>query len=244
MKLTDDIFLRMTRAAASGGVNPGHDLGLLGPELSARAADTADMRENLWLLYAITVGMKATRVLEIGTNDGTSTLAFAKAVAETGGKVTTVDITEVPVAQALIDKLELGGHVEFIRGDSKDVLPRLHAEGRQFDAALIDGDHSHVGAWRDLEMVDKLLVTGGVVFTHDNWMMAVDVDMAKPVGQRGTPGCGLLGVDMMTGVNSIADWRGVIFPFGSNLGVWRRWRDVFGELMKNAEAARQQGLIP
>ena len=123
MKLDDATFMRLAR----GDFDP---KSLIEDRaLAERCSDTADMRQNLWLLYSLAVGICARDMLEVGANDGTSTLALLKAAHETDGRVLSVDVVDVPHARAIVGALELGDRWEFRLGDSRDVLPALRADG-------------------------------------------------------------------------------------------------------------------
>jgi predicted O-methyltransferase YrrM len=233
MSTLDDEFFDITR----GTRNPGRELP---SELASQATDSSDMRQNLPILYGIVAGLDAKDVLEIGTSDGTSTLALLKAVAETGGHLTSIDIVDVPVAKALVERYGMTAHWTFVKGDSGEVLKRLQAEGRQFDSVLVDADHTRAGATRDFVEASKMLRKGGVMFTHDNWMSACDYDASKPFGQRATEGCAFLGLELLTG----SDWVGVVLPFNCNLGIFRRRSDCVGEVVNGINLARQAGYIP
>src|SRR5271154_3951256 len=151
--LDDQTLLDITR----GVRNPGRELP---PQLTQHATDTADMRQNLPILYGIVAGLGAQSVLEIGTSDGTSTLAFLKAVSETGGHVTSIDIADVPVAKVLIEQYGLTARWTFLQGSSHDVLTRLVQENRVYDAIFVDGDHTRAGATRDFAQASRRLRKG------------------------------------------------------------------------------------
>jgi hypothetical protein len=231
--LDDKTFLDIAR----GLCNPGRELP---SEIAAYAADTADMRQNLSILYGIAYGTGAQNVLEIGTSDGTSTLALLKAVSETGGHLTSIDIVDVPVARALVDKFGLSKHWTFVQGDSQVVLSQLLAQRREYDCILVDAGHSRAEATADFTQSSKMLRRGGVMFTHDNWMVAIDHDFSKPFGSRGTAGCGFLGLELLTG----QDWVGVVFAFNCNLGVFRRRSECVGEISASIAESRKLGLLP
>jgi len=230
--LDDQTLLDITR----GVRNPGRELP---PQLAQHATDTADMRQNLPILYGIVAGLGAQSVLEIGTSDGTSTLAFLKAVSETGGHVTSIDIADVPVAKVLIEQYGLTARWTFLQGSSHDVLTRLVQENRVYDAIFVDGDHTRAGATRDFAQASRMLRKGGVILTHDNWMAACDHDFSKPFGQRGIEGCAFLGHELLTG----SDWVGVVFTFGCNLGIFRRRSECVGEIVASIEESRKVGLV-
>lgn len=233
---------------ARGDLNPGREL--LPPALADRACDTADMRDNLWLLYALTMGLsrptpdsrKPVRVLEIGVSDGTSTLAFLKAVHDSDGHVTSIDVSEVPVAAALIGKFRLQERWTFIHADSANVLPGLSSEGLYYDLILVDGDHTYERALLDVKFALRLLTPGGILLLHDSHLMAVDHDWNKPHGQRGTPGCGRVASRIFEeGMNGL---EGLVLPFGYNLSVLRRRKDNLEQLREPLREARIKGLLP
>jgi hypothetical protein len=198
------------------------------------------MRQNLPILYGIVAGLGAQSVLEIGTSDGTSTLAFLKAVSETGGHVTSIDIVDVPVAKALVAQYGLSERWSFIQGHSHEVLARLRHEERIYDVIFVDADHTRAGATRDFELASKMLRKGGVMFTHDNWMASCDHNFSKPFGQRGIEGCAFLGHELLTG----PDWVGLVFPFNCNLGIFRRRSECVGEVAAAIDESRRVGIIP
>ena len=57
--------------------------------------------------------------------------------------------------------------VEFYAEESQIVLPRLLAEGRQFDLAFLDANHRFEGVFLDLIYSGRLLKEGGIVFVDD-----------------------------------------------------------------------------
>ena len=242
-KLDDHTFGQIAR----GEINPGRDL--LPPELANLACDTTDMRDNLWLLYALTMGLtrptagaplqrRDINVLEIGVSDGTSTLAFLKAAYDSGmGHVTSIDVADVPVAKALIGLFEMHDRWTFMHGDSKEMLSRL---GGHYDVILVDGDHTYEGAQRDFLRAEDLLARGGFLLLHDSHLSAVDHDWTKPMGERGRPGCGVFAMDLLY----MKHLSGFVLPFGYNLAIFRRASDSVNELRLSIMAAQEKGLLP
>jgi len=214
-KLSDEMLFAMTRPKERGGVNPGRDL-LTNPELVNRALDNSDMRENLLPLYSFIVGANAKRVLEIGTSDGTSTLALLKAAHEIEGHVTSIDISDVPVAEALVNHFQLRSRWKFIQGNSHDVLPRLRAEGNVYDFVFVDGDHSYEGALKDVIDVAAMLIPDGFLVLHDSLMMR-SADEA---------GCGVVAHEILRG----DEWNGLVLPFGCAMTILQRRRAGWGRV--------------
>lgn len=237
----DDVtFMRVVR----GEVNPGHLLDGVAPSGQSWAElspEPSDMRDNYPLLYGVVRGLRAQRVLEIGVHDGTSTMALLKAVSEVGGHLVSIDEADVPVAKALAEKFGLTAYWTFLRGNSHILLKEMHARGERFAASFVDGDHSLPGVRQDVAEVEKMLEPGGVLLTHDNTMMIDNVDNDKPFGHRGQAACGFLGREMVAGQTC---WSGVFFPFGRNLGVWRRRADMLAEIEASLDCDRQRGWWP
>jgi predicted O-methyltransferase YrrM len=234
--LDDATFLRICR----GEYNPGKDLA--DEDLRSRALDISDQASNLAFLYGITRGMGALRILEVGTSDGTSTLAFLKAACEVGGRVTSVDVDECLVAHALVDKYQMRPNWRFLRGDSREVLPYLADTGEKFDVALVDGLHTEDGCRADFAAVARMLPEdpGGVVFIHDSLMVASDHDFTKPRGQIGQRGCGLFVRELC----SHPAYSVVLFPFGCSMSIVRRKSSCEGTIDRAVASAVEQGLLP
>jgi predicted O-methyltransferase YrrM len=68
--------------------------------------------------------------------------------------------------QALRDA-GIAGLVQFYSEESQVVLPRLLAEGRRFDMAIVDGNHRFDAVFVDLYYLGRLLRAGGIVFLDD-----------------------------------------------------------------------------
>ena len=203
--LDDATFFQFTRE-----LNPGSLVEL--PH-----CETFDMAGNLLILYALVVGYGAKRVLEIGTNDGTSTLALLKGAAEIGGgHVTSVDIEPCDTARALVERFELAQHWTFRRGDSRDVLPQLRAEGARFDFVLVDGDHTYEATRSDVEHASAMLADGGVLLVHDCYL-------ANYYDRVGT-------AKVVRELLSSPEWQGVVFPFASSMGIFQKRAPVLSAL--------------
>jgi predicted O-methyltransferase YrrM len=232
--LDDNALGRVTR----GEVNPGREW--TSPEVAERATDTSDMRQNLPILYGLTAGFDKPRVLEIGCNDGTSTLAFLKAAADRGGSVLSMDLSDTPVTAAFVNRFGLAHIWSFQQGNSHVLLPKLRQTGAMFEVILVDGDHSDKGARADVLDVEPMLVKGGILITHDSFMVSEDHDWQQPHGMRGVGGCGLLARDMLRDPK----WTGTILPFNCNLAIWRR-RSELDECFESViSESTKVGLLP
>jgi predicted O-methyltransferase YrrM len=76
-------------------------------------------------------------ILEVGTSYGNSTLWFAEAARQTGGKVISLELSQkkVDYAKVMLQKAGLADHVEFIVGDAIESIRGLPGP---FDFVLID----------------------------------------------------------------------------------------------------------
>jgi hypothetical protein len=104
--------------------------------------------------------------LEIGTYRGGS----LQVLSQHSAHVISLDI-DSSVAESLSGRFP---NVEFLVGDSVELLPRLveelNAAGRSVDFVLIDGDHSKDGVRRDIEAVLQLnLRKRMVILMHDGF---------------------------------------------------------------------------
>jgi predicted O-methyltransferase YrrM len=118
-------------------------------------------RQGGQLLYALTRGAGARRVVEFGASFGISTLYLAAAVRDNGGgRVITTEI-EPSKCRAVADNLRAAGLealVELREGDARETLRALEAP---VDVLFLDG-------WKDLylpilELVAPVLRAGGMV---------------------------------------------------------------------------------
>lgn len=90
-------------------------------------------------LKMLAKAMRATRVLEIGSSNGVSTIWFALAMRETGGQVVGTEILPARADEANAN-LEAAGLAEFANvfaGDARDLLGGL---GDSIDIAFIDAE--------------------------------------------------------------------------------------------------------
>jgi predicted O-methyltransferase YrrM len=128
-------------------------------------------------LLEVSRAQGAASTLEVGMAWGLSALHIFQALAENG--IGTPHHVIMDPFQAAVyhnaalrtfGELGLGANLEFYPEPSGLVLPRLAAEGRQFDFAFIDGDHRFDGVFIDMFYVDLLLKPGGIaVFDDMNW---------------------------------------------------------------------------
>jgi predicted O-methyltransferase YrrM len=176
-----DQSYRTGRVLDSGG-NPVE----LAPHSSERAQGEA--------LRDLAVAEGAERTIEVGLALGMSALFLCQAVLPRGGRHVAIDPFQAEswngaglrtLREAGVEEL-----VEVIEEESQLALPRLVAEGREFDLAFVDGDHRFEGVFLDLYFMTRLVRPGGLVVVDDMWMPAVRTAVAyveKNLGASSEP---------------------------------------------------------
>jgi predicted O-methyltransferase YrrM len=114
------------------------------------------------LLSLLATAMRATRVLEIGTLAGYSTINLARGVGP-GGRVVTLEYEpkHAEVARENLKRAGVDDRVEVIVGAALDTLPRLADRGETFDLIFIDADKENNVAY--VEWAIKLGAPGAVI---------------------------------------------------------------------------------
>jgi predicted O-methyltransferase YrrM len=133
-------------------------------------------------LRDLAIAEGASRTIEVGLALGMSALFFSQAVLELGGRHMAIDPFQHEswngaglrtLREAGVEDL-----VEVVEDESQLALPRLVAEGREFDFAFVDGDHRFEGVFLDLYFMTRLVKPGGLVVVDDMWMPAVRTAVA------------------------------------------------------------------
>lgn len=87
----------------------------------------------------------ARTVVEVGTSNGYSTIWLADAVADTGGRVVSVDIEDSAEAAANLRRAGLASTVEFQRADGGEYLAGLPDGG--LDVLFLDAERPEYPGW-------------------------------------------------------------------------------------------------
>ena len=145
----DDVLLATRASADAAGMPP--------IEVSAQHA------KLLSLLATIT---RATRVLEIGTLAGYSTICLARGIGERG-RVTTLEYEprHAEVARANLARAGVDDRVDVVVGAALDTLPTLAERGERFDLFFIDADKENNVAYVQWAIE---LATPGALIVIDN----------------------------------------------------------------------------
>ncbi len=114
------------------------------------------------LLSLLATAIRATRVLEIGTLAGYSTIQLARGVGP-GGRVITLEFEpkHAEVARENLARAGVDDRVEVVVGAALDTLPTLADRGETFDLIFIDADKENNVAY--VEWAIRLGVPGSII---------------------------------------------------------------------------------
>ena len=112
---------------------------------------TPDTGRLLWILVR---AARATRILEIGTSNGYSTIWLGDAVQATGGRLETLDVdpARTALARAHVARAGLAAVVDLRTADAADALRA--APDAAYDLVFLDAERpAYTGYWPDLARV-------------------------------------------------------------------------------------------
>jgi predicted O-methyltransferase YrrM len=121
-----------------------------------------DSDQHVLTLYAIAVGHKAKRILELGVRNGDSTRPLLVAAQKNNGFLKSVDIQ----ATSYVAPENLAQHWQFIQKDALDFLQNDNPE-EPYDLIFIDDWHSYEHVKAELEQIDRLVSPKTVILLHD-----------------------------------------------------------------------------
>jgi predicted O-methyltransferase YrrM len=123
------------------------------------------------------------RILEIGTFAGTSLIEMLRLYPDAKGvavdRWTNYDETDAELLSVMeenniehifyenILKADMSHRVTALKGDSVDMLLRLHQNGNKFDFIYVDGSHKCLDCYTDMVLAWGLLEKGGVLAVDD-----------------------------------------------------------------------------
>lgn len=121
-----------------------------GKEFDATQSDAAKRRRNLdpdtaKLVSHMIRMCKAKRVVELGTSNGYSTVWFGDAVADTDGRLVTVDLQRQDDAIANAHWAGVSERIDFVHGDAGDYLAGLEPES--VDVLFMDCARTEYAGW-------------------------------------------------------------------------------------------------
>jgi len=119
-------------------------------------------------LYLLAKIKNASRILELGTYCGYSTIWLAKALSSGNGIIKTIECNETyaNIAQKNIKNAGLQNKVKILRGDAAELLNKLILEKEEpFDMIFIDADKLNYPKYLELSLQ---LSTSGTIIYGDN----------------------------------------------------------------------------
>lgn len=132
------------------------------------------------ILTQLLVSDSARSVIEVGLAFGGSALAIGEAlvtVAGASGEHLIVDPLQTTgwgrVGWSAIESARLDAIATLIEEPSQVALAQMVRDGRQADAAFVDGDHRFDGVFVDLYFLGRLVRPGGLVIVDDLWMPSI-----------------------------------------------------------------------
>ncbi len=161
-----------------------------------------------WFLHSLVIGRKPTRIIELGTSFGYSTLFLADAARCCGATVTSIDVDggKQDYASRMMKKAGIGDYVEFRCGDVLDVLAD---DPGPFDLILLD-------VWKDLyvdafEAIYPKLSEEAIVAT-DN--------MIYPSSARANA------KDLRAAIGRKLDLQSTLLPIGQGIELTVKWSET------------------
>jgi predicted O-methyltransferase YrrM len=139
------------------------------------------------LLQLLARSIGARTILEIGTLGGYSTIWLARAL-EPGGRLVTLEANPgyAEVASSNIQRAGLSDLVQLRVGPALETLPRLAAEGAEFDLVFIDADKRHTPdyfTWAlELTHPGSLIIADNVI--RDGTVIDAESDDPVVLGSR------------------------------------------------------------
>lgn len=131
----------------------------LAEEYDRVCREPSDIYRHLPRFYEMVQELKAQHVIELGTRTGVSTVAWLHALAQTGGRLTSVDLDPRPSV--------IGDHPHwtFIQGDDTD--PAVISALDPADIVFIDTSHHYEHTRFELNTYRWLVKAGGLMVLHD-----------------------------------------------------------------------------
>lgn len=118
----------------------------------------SDINEHLPTFVTLVEAVDARHVIELGTRSGVSTIGWLYSLADTGGHLTSIDLSPRP---------DIGDHDNwtFIQGDDLD--PTILATLDRADIVFIDTSHTYDQTVSELNIYRWLVKPGGLIVLHD-----------------------------------------------------------------------------
>lgn len=151
-------------------------------EATSKGIPSIEVPPDLGRLLSLLIpATGASKILEIGTLFGYSSILMARAL-PAGGKITTLEVSSkhAEVARSNFERTAVADRVSVIEGDALDSLKKLGSES--FDLVFIDADKPGYPAY--LDAVIPLTHSGSLIIADNVWR---DGAVSDPEGD-GTKG--------------------------------------------------------
>jgi predicted O-methyltransferase YrrM len=157
-------------------------------------------------LHSLLIARRAKHIVEIGTSYGYSTLFLADAARTTGGRVSTIELSESKQAhaRAQLQKAKLADHVDWLNGDALGILERIEGP---IDFVLLD-------LWKELyvpcleRFLPKLAENG--IIAADNMLQP---EVVRPQAEI-----------YRAAVRAVPWLQSVLLPIGQGIELSCAWR--------------------
>ena len=126
-----------------------------------------------YILYSIIRRFNIKKILEIGTGKGYSALVCSSALKKNNqkdSKIFSIDIQDSNKNYnigKIFQLFNLKNFVNFIVGDSHDVLTTRNLQNEKFQFVIIDGHHSYEHTKKELELIKHIVSDKYIVFMDD-----------------------------------------------------------------------------
>jgi hypothetical protein len=133
-------------------------------DLHALPVGEGSLIEEYLFWFSLATLLKPRSILEVGTSSGVSALIllWGASLFDSVARLTTIDIARPPHLEANFAKLPaLSNRIDFLQGDSREILARLADEHARFDLVLLDGSHEydHVRIeWSIVEQISDMWI--------------------------------------------------------------------------------------
>lgn len=130
-------------------------------EYERLCATPSDIVGHLPRFVDLVTLLNAQHVIELGSRSGVSTVAWLYALAGTGGRLTSVDLSEAP---------QIGEHEHWRHIQGDDLDPDVIDQLDMADIVFIDTSHLYEHTVQELNIYRHLVRPGGVLVLHDTML--------------------------------------------------------------------------
>lgn len=168
------------------------------------------------LLAVLVAALRPSRVIEVGTAIGYSTLHMAEAIGD--GKVVTLerDPDRIAQARAFWERAGVADRIELIEGDATETLKALEGP---FDMAFVDATKQEYGDY--LRLVSEKLTPRALV-AIDNTLMAGEVGLPEGADTFWSPQNLAVARALNAELMGSDEWLATVLPVGDGVTLMAR----------------------